>query len=221
MSTTPRTAVGRPRGFDADQALDHALEVFWQHGYEGASLSDLTEAMGINKTSMYAAFGNKRDLFDKALARYAKVDMAYVRTALAAPTARQVAETYLRENVNAVTSAGRPAGCFTVQTGLACGPANADVTATLAHARRAGELAMRDRFRHAIDDGDLDPAHDPDDLARYIMTVSEGLAVHASAGATRNDLDRVVDLALHAIPTTTGRRPRRAQRPASRVDHPT
>ncbi len=101
MSTAQRAPIGRPRGFDADQALDRALEIFWRQGYEGASLSDLTEAMGITKTSMYAAFGNKRDLFDKALARYAEVDMAYLRAALAAPTARQVAETFLRENVKA------------------------------------------------------------------------------------------------------------------------
>ncbi|WP_329108210.1 TetR/AcrR family transcriptional regulator [Micromonospora sp. NBC_01699] len=200
MSATQPTSVGRPRGFDADRALDRALEVFWRQGYEGASLHDLTEAMEINKTSLYAAFGNKRDLFDKALARYAEVDMAYARTALAAPTARQVAETFLRENAKAVTTPGRPAGCFSIQSGLACGPANADVTATLARARKAGELAMRDRFQRAVDEGDLSPTNSPDDLARYVMTVSEGLAVHASAGATRQDLERVVDLALRALP---------------------
>jgi Transcriptional regulator len=203
MSITQRSVIGRPRGFDADQALDRAIEVFWRQGYEGASLSDLTEAMGINKTSMYAAFGNKRDLFDKALARYAEIDMAYARTALAAPTAREVAETFLRENVKAVTTPGRPPGCFSIQSGLACGTANSDVSATLARARGGGELLMRDRFRRAIQEGDLDPAHDPGDLARYIMTVSEGLAVHAAAGVTRQELTRVVELALRALPEAT------------------
>jgi AcrR family transcriptional regulator len=200
MSTTQRPVIGRPRGFDADQALDRAIEVFWRQGYEGASLSDLTEAMRINKTSMYKAFGNKRDLFDKALARYAEIDMAYARRALAAPTARQVAETFLRENIKAVTTPGRPPGCFSIQGGLSCGPANADVSATLARARKAGEVAMRDRFRRAMQEGDLAPGNDPDGLARYIMTVSEGLAVHAAAGATREDLARVVELALRALP---------------------
>src|SRR3954447_16297002 len=95
MSTTQGSVIGRPRAFDVDQALDRAVEVFWRQGYEGASLSDLTAAMGINRTSMYAAFGNKRELFDKALARYATVDMTYVRDALAAPTAREVVETFL------------------------------------------------------------------------------------------------------------------------------
>lgn len=200
METARRAPVGRPRAFDADQALDRALEVFWRQGYEGASLTDLTEAMGITRTSMYAAFGNKRDLFDKALARYSEIDMAYARQALAAPTARQVAETFLRENVRAITAPGRPAGCFSIQGGLSCGPANADVSATLARSRRAGEAALADRFRAAVDDGDLAPGTDPDDLARYLMAVAAGLAVQAAAGVARPDLDRAASLALRAFP---------------------
>jgi AcrR family transcriptional regulator len=200
MSTIRQSIIGRPRGFDAEQALDRALEVFWRQGYEGASLSDLTAAMGINRTSMYAAFGNKRDLFDKALARYAKVDMAYVGDALAAPTARKVVEAFLGENIKAVTAPGRPPGCFCIQSGLSCGIENAEVSAALARARKGGELAMRDRLRRAIQEGDLAPENDPDRLARYIMTVSEGLSVHAAAGATRQELAEVVDIALRAFP---------------------
>jgi AcrR family transcriptional regulator len=200
MSTIRQSVLGRPRGFDADEALDRALEVFWRQGYEGASLSDLTAAMGISRTSMYAAFGNKRDLFDKALARYAKVDMAYTGDALAAPTARKVVELFLSENVKAVTAPGRPPGCFCIQSGLSCGLDNAEVSAALARSRKEGELAMRDRFRRAIQEGDLAPENDPDGLARYIMTVSEGLAVHAAAGATRQELAQVADIALRAFP---------------------
>jgi AcrR family transcriptional regulator len=73
---------GRPRFFDAEAALDRAVEVFWRQGYEGASLSDLTAAMGINRPSMYAAFGNKDDLFRRAVARYAEINMAYARASL-------------------------------------------------------------------------------------------------------------------------------------------
>jgi AcrR family transcriptional regulator len=200
MSATRQSVVGRPRGFDADQTLDRALEVFWRQGYEGASLSDLTAAMGISRTSMYAAFGNKRDLFDKALARYATVDMAYTRDALAAPTARKVVEIFLSENVKAVTAPGRPPGCFCIQSGLSCGLDNAEVSAALARSRKNGELAMRDRFRRAVQEGDLAPENDPDGLARYIMAVSEGLAVHAAAGATRQELAQVADIALRAFP---------------------
>jgi AcrR family transcriptional regulator len=192
--------IGRPRGFDLDQALERAVEVFWRQGYEGASLSDLTAAMGINKTSMYAAFGNKRGLFDKALARYTRVYLAYAREAFAQPTARQVAETFLRENVKAITTPGKPAGCLSVQGGLSCGPENTDVCATLAVFRKGGELAMRDRFRRAVQEGDLAADEDPDQLARFVMTVSEGLAVHASAGASRAELAMVAEIALRAFP---------------------
>src|SRR5689334_13025068 len=103
---------GRPRGFDADAALDRAIEVFWRRGYEGASLGDLTEAMGINRPSMYAAYGNKEELFRRALTRYAEADMAYARRALEEPTAYRVIETFLRANADAITRPDRPAGCL-------------------------------------------------------------------------------------------------------------
>ena len=108
-------ARGRPREFDIDDALDKAIEVFWRQGYEGTTLDDLTDAMQISRPSLYAAFGNKEATFKQAVARYADVDMAYVSDALAEPTARQVAERYLRENVAAITTPGKPAGCLSIQ----------------------------------------------------------------------------------------------------------
>src|SRR3954465_13916988 len=91
---------GRPRTFDADKALDKALHVFWRKGFEGASLPDLTKAMGINRPSMYAAFGNKEQLFRKALDRYATGPAGYVCAALEAPTARAVVEKLLQGAIN-------------------------------------------------------------------------------------------------------------------------
>lgn len=126
--------------------------------------------------------------------------MAYARAALAEPTAREVVESFFRDNIKAVTQPGRPAGCFSIQGGISCGMDNADVTAMLARTRKVGELAMRDRFRRAVQEGDLPPDANPDALARYIMTVSEGIAVHASAGASRSDLTAVAELALRAFP---------------------
>jgi|SRR4051812_15957438 AcrR family transcriptional regulator len=188
---------GRPRGFDADTALDRAAEVFWRHGYEGASLNDLTEAMGINRPSMYAAYGNKEELFRRAVARYAAVDMAYARAALAEPTAYAVIEKFLRDNADALTRADRPHGCLSIQGGLAAG---SDAARFLAESRLAGEKALADRLARAVEEGDLPPGTDPAALARYVMVVSEGNAVHAAAGVDRASLHATVDIALRALP---------------------
>lgn len=188
---------GRPRGFDADTALDRAVEVFWRHGYEGASLGDLTEAMGINRPSMYAAYGNKEQLFRLALARYAEADMAYAREALQQPTAYAVIESFLRANADAVTRPDRPAGCLSIQGGLAAG---SEIAEFLAASRLAGEQALAARLARAVDEGDLPAGTDAGALARYVMSVSEGNAVHAAAGVDRAGLHATVDIALRAIP---------------------
>src|SRR5882762_10915913 len=103
MERKPSGPTGRPRSFDLDKALDAAMQVFWRKGYEGASLSDLTRAMGINRPSLYAAFGNKEALFRKALDRYVQGPAAYVRKSLTEPTARAVAERVLRGSADLLT----------------------------------------------------------------------------------------------------------------------
>src|SRR4029079_14289460 len=114
---------GRPREFDADEALDRALEVCWRKGYEGASLAELTEAMGINRPSLYAAFGNKEALFRRAFDRYADGPAAYTRDALKARTALEVAERLLRGAADALTDPIHPPGCLGVMGALTCGEA--------------------------------------------------------------------------------------------------
>jgi AcrR family transcriptional regulator len=191
---------GRPRGFDPEAALDRAVEVFWRHGYEGTSLTDLTDAMGINRPSMYAAFGNKEELFRKAVARYAEEDMAYARKALTQPTAHAVIESFLRANADALTRPDRPSGCLSVQGGLAGGTDNGHIAQFLADSRAGGEKALADRLAQAHSEGDLPAETDPAALARFVMVVSEGNAVHAAAGASRAQLHATVDIALKAIP---------------------
>ncbi|MEN0084396.1 MAG: TetR/AcrR family transcriptional regulator [Leifsonia sp.] len=191
---------GRPRGFDTDEALDAAVEVFWRQGYEGTTLDDLTTAMGINRPSLYAAFGNKEETFKQAVARYAEVDMAYVGDALAEPTARAVAEHYLRSNVLAITTPGKPAGCLSIQGGLAGSPEDQRIVRFLADSRASGERRLTERFRRAVKEGDLDADEEPAELAKYLVTVSAGLAVQASAGASRASLQRVAERALLAFP---------------------
>ncbi|MBT0772530.1 TetR/AcrR family transcriptional regulator [Kineosporia sp. J2-2] len=194
------TTQGRPRGFDPDAALDRAVEVFWRHGYDGTSIGDLTAAMGINRPSLYAAFGNKDELFRRAVGRYAEVDMAYAREALGQPTAREVIEGFLRANADALTRPDRPAGCLSIQGGLACAAGNGQIAEFLAASRLTGEKLLAERLRRAVAENDLPADTDPDALARYVMVVSEGNAVHASAGADREQLHATVDLAVRALP---------------------
>src|SRR5881628_3765300 len=202
MKSTRQSAstVGRPRAFDVDEALDRALKVFWRKGYEGASLPDLTRAMGINRPSLYAAFGNKEALFRKALDRYADGPASYVREALDEATARDVVERLLRGAAGLLTDPRNPPGCLMVQGALSCGKAGDPIRKELASRRVAGEAAIRRRLERAKSDGDLPADADPADLARYVATVIHGMAVQAASGASRDDLQRVIQTVLRAWP---------------------
>jgi AcrR family transcriptional regulator len=186
-----------------DQALDRALTVFWEKGYEGASLPALTKAMGINRPSLYAAFGNKEELFRKALDRYEAGPTSFVREALAKPTARKVIEHLFCGGIDLVTSRRNPRGCMAVQAALACGDAAESVREELASRRNASEVALRKRFQRAKSEGDLPSSADPSDLARYAVTVLRGMAVQAAGGSTRSELRRVAKMALRAWPNHT------------------
>ncbi len=192
--------MGRPRAFDIDEALDRALHVFWQKGYEGASLPDLTEAMGINRPSLYAAFGNKEALFRKALDRYAEGPAAYVDEALKEPTARAVVERLLQGAVDLQTDPRNPPGCLMVQSALSCREASETIRKEVAARRKTGEAAIRQRFKRAIAKGDLPADVNAADLARYVATVMYGLAVQAAGGASRAELRRAIQLALRSWP---------------------
>jgi AcrR family transcriptional regulator len=187
--------IGRPRAFDDEKALNQAMRVFWRKGYLGASLSDLTDAMGINRPSLYAAFGNKKSLFRKALAHYAKGPSFYLSEALQEPTARAVAERLLRGVVDLLTDPRTPTTCLWVHGALSCG--DDSLREEFAAQRAAGLADLRTRFKRAIADGDLSAASDADALARYVQTVNFGLTVQASTGATRKELLRIVEFALN------------------------
>jgi len=192
--------MGRPRSFDIDRALDRALQVFWHKGYEGASLSDLTKAMGINRPSLYAAFGNKEALFRKALNRYTDGPAAYVREALEEPTARAVVERLLHGAVDLLTDPHTPPGCLIVQGALSCGEAADPIRQELIARRGAGEAAIRRRMERAVANRDLPAGSKPADLARYVATLIHGMAVQAAGGASRKELLSVVETALRAWP---------------------
>ena len=193
-------ATGRPRTFDVDEALDIALKVFWCKGYEGTSIGDLTKAMGINRPSLYCAFGNKEQLFRKALDRYAEGPGALYREAIGEPTVRGVAERLLGGIADALGDPRNPRGCLSVQAALSCGEDADPIRCELNARRAASEAAVRERFERAKAEGDLPADAEPADLARYLATVTQGMAVQAAGGASRDDLRRVAELALRAWP---------------------
>jgi AcrR family transcriptional regulator len=191
---------GRPRSFDLDKALDRALQVFRQKGYEGASLTDLTRAMGINRPSLYGAFGDKETLFRKALDRYFTGPAAYINEALQETAARAVAERLLRGAAELQTNPHSPPGCLSVQGALACGEVAEPIRQELILRRGKGEAAIRDRLKRAKSEGDLPPDSNPADLARFLTVVMFGMAVQAAGGASRRELERVVQIAMQAWP---------------------
>ncbi len=191
---------GRPRAFDTEKALDRALQVFWRKGYEGTSLPDLTKAMGINRPSLYSAFGNKEALFRKALERYKEGPASYVGKALEEETARATAERLLYGSVELLTTPGNPPGCLMVQGALSCGKEADSIRKDLIAHRAAGESKLRKRFERAQSDGDLSKSANAADLARFMTTTIYGMAVQAAGGASREDLRRVAQAALRAWP---------------------
>lgn len=198
MSTDTRT-IGRPRAFDEETVLDRATDVFWRHGYEGTSMTALTSAMGINRPSLYATFGSKEQLFERAFARYRETQLAAIRTALDQPTAYAAVEAFLRSSVDGLTADDHPRGCLSVQGGLACSPENGRISEVLAAGRAANEAAVDERLSRAAREGDLPPGVDHRALARFVVALSEGFAVHAAAGTGRADLQAAVDVALRAL----------------------
>jgi AcrR family transcriptional regulator len=192
---------GRPREFCVDQALASALHVFWAKGYDGASMTDLTEAMGITKPSLYAAFGNKEALFHKALDLYEQEKLEYGRAALEQPTARKVAEYYLRGAIEIHGGASDPKGCMGLISSLACSPEAESIKADVVRRRASSQRLLVERFERAKAEGDI-PAHvDAEGLTSVLYALIQGITVQAGAGATRAELERLVDTSMTLWPS--------------------
>lgn len=203
---------GRPRNFCVDQAADRAMTVFWKKGYEGASLSDLTAAMGINAPSLYAAFGSKEGLFKAVLERYDARRSGFMEKVLSAPDAYGVARNYLEgiAEFAADTNGGQnPPGCLLVQSGSCSDTA---IPEEVARHRAEKERLLCERFAQSKKDGDLPRDADPATLARYLSAMANGICMHAAAGASAAELLDIARMALASWPVQSEAKPKKKSR---------
>jgi AcrR family transcriptional regulator len=201
------TVRGRPRSFDREAALERAMLLFWEHGYEATSLSQLTAAMGISPPSLYAAFGDKQALFLQAVDRYVTRGGADTQSLMGdAKTAREGVAHFLEASAQRLVSPHFPRGCMVVLAAASCSEEAAPVQHKLAACRAAWEKTLRQRIEQGIAEGDVPASASPAALASFYMAVVQGMSLHAKDGATRKRLQEIAETALQAWPTSTRRK---------------
>jgi AcrR family transcriptional regulator len=186
--------MARPRSFDRDAALQKAMLAFWENGYAQTSISDLTKAMGIAPPSLYAAFGDKRRLFDEAVARYQNTPGMIVADELAAASAREGVKAMLYAGAQHYTDGSHPRGCLIV------------TEPSLTRYREISGAAIRERIQQGVDAGELPASTGVDALATFYGVVVGGMSAYARDGATREDLLAIADTAMAAWPAERGRK---------------
>src|SRR6187402_942820 len=202
---------GRPRSFDREAALERAMLLFWEHGYEATSLSQLTAAMGISPPSLYAAFGDKQALFLQAVDRYVARGGAGTQSFMGdAKTAHEAVAHFLEASAQRLTNPHFPRGCMVVLAAASCSEEAAPVQHKLAACRAAWEKALKQR----IDEGDVPARASPAALASFYMDVVQGMSLHAKDGATRKRLQEIAETALLAWPAGPPRKKARRARPS-------
>ncbi|MET0072470.1 MAG: TetR/AcrR family transcriptional regulator [Candidatus Thiodiazotropha sp.] len=209
MKRDTRMTAGRKRAFDKSEALDRAMRVFWENGYSGTSVCDLTEALGINKPSLYAAFGNKEQLFARVLEHYTSHYGAPLRERLSQPADAPIADrirAYMLGIIDLVNSKELPKGCLFVKSSCEAGGSALpeDLSLTLQVMRQANEKSLAEVLEHERKLGQLPATAKPKDLAEYLVSVLYGLSVLSKQGKSRGELIRIVDIAINALPTPDG-----------------
>jgi AcrR family transcriptional regulator len=190
---------GRPISFDKDAALEAAMLLFWERGYEGTSMADLTQAMGVNPSSIYAAFGDKHALFQLAVKRYMEMRAQYAGKALEEPTLEKVVRALFDSTVAFLTTPGHPPTCMTLSGAVGCSVEATPARDIMREIRKQNEAAMRERFLQARKNGELSKEINVDDYTRYLSSILAGLSIQAANGSTKAELKRTAQMALRHL----------------------
>ncbi len=190
---------GRPRSFDREKALEQAMLLFWEKGFQGASMSELIAAMGINAPSLYACFGSKEALYREAMALYEAGDGAELAAAIAAArTAREAIEIYLMRSAALFSRPGKPAGCMVVLSVVHATGTSEEAGRALRDARGETQVVLETRLRDDIAHGELPSGCDPAAIAAFYCTVQQGMSIRARDGVSRAELEAVARGAMAA-----------------------
>ena len=200
IESSERPRKGRPLSFDREVALRQAMLLFWQHGYEGTSLNDLTSAIGVPPSSIYSAFGDKKGLFLEAVDRYLSGPVNSETLIAQAATAQEAARGLLRAAAVGFTGADTPPGCLLASSAISCSDSAVEVKEELAARRRAIEVLLKRRIVQAVRSGEMPEKSDADALAGHTMAVIQGMSTLARDGAKRQKLLRLADTAMLAWP---------------------
>jgi AcrR family transcriptional regulator len=190
---------GRPISFDKDAALEAAMLLFWERGFEGTSMADLTQAMGLNPSSIYAAFGDKHALFSFAVKRYLDIRAQYATEALGEPTLEKVIRALFDNTVAFLTTPGHPPTCMTLAGAMGCSVDAAPARDLMKEVRRQNEVALRERLLKARKSGELSKDINLDDYTRYLSSILAGLSVQSANGSTKAELKRTAQMALRHL----------------------
>jgi len=190
---------GRPIGFDRDAALEAAMLLFWQRGYEGTSMADLTQAMGLNPSSIYAAFGDKHMLFQLVVKRYMELRAQYAVRALEEPTLERFIRALFENTVAFLTAPGHPPTCMTLAGAVGCSLDATPARDLMTAIRKQNQAALKERLLKARKSGELSKEINVDDYARYLSTIVAGLSIQAANGSTKTELNRTAQMALRHL----------------------
>jgi AcrR family transcriptional regulator len=190
---------GRPISFDRDAALEAAMLLFWERGFEGTSMTDLTQAMGLNPSSIYAAFGDKHTLFSRAVNRYMGIRAQYATKALQEPTLERVIRALFDNTVAFLTMPGHPPTCMTLAGAMGCSVDATPARDLMTEIRKQNQVAVRERLLQARKSGELSKSINVDDYTRYLSSILAGLSIQAANGSTKAQLKRTAQMALRHL----------------------